>query len=222
MIDQLWAGATWTDILAWLPELGRAFLINLHLLALSMLIGLPGGFVLALMSRSDRRWLCWPAIALVELGRGVPVLVLIQFIYFGLPQLGTTPGAFAAAVAAFAASTACYTSEIIRSGLDAVPRGQKEAAAAMNMSMVDEMRFVILPQALRISAPALLGFAILMLQCTALCFTISLPEILAAAYEIGSASFTYFPVLILTALFFVAVCTPASLYVGWLERDKSK
>ena len=77
-------------------------------------------------------------------------------------------------------------------------------------------------QALRIATPALMGFAILVLQSTTLCFTIALPEIVAKAYEIGSISFVYFPVLVLTACFFIAVCVPASVLVGWLERDKGQ
>jgi polar amino acid transport system permease protein len=216
-MSNLWLGTTWAELMEWLPMLLQAFVINLQVTALTLLIGLPGGFLLALGLQSRRRAVSVPTLALVELGRGAPALVLVQFVYFGLPQVSLTIGSFSAAVVALALSCACYTSEIIRSGLDAVARGQKEAAHALNLSAVDEMRFIVLPQALRISTPALLGFAILVLQSTTLCFTIALPEIVAQAYEIGSISFRYFPVLLLTAMMFVVVCVPASVAVGWLE-----
>jgi polar amino acid transport system permease protein len=142
-------------------------------------------------------------------------------VYFGLPQVGLTTGSFAADISAISVSCACYTSEIFGSGLDAVPYGQKEAAHALNFTALDELRFIVFPQALRIATPALMGFAILVLQATTLCFTIALPEIVAQAYEIGSTTFRYFPVLLMTAIFFVVVGVPASLAVGWLE-GKSK
>jgi polar amino acid transport system permease protein len=217
-MSQLWQDTSWADLMEWLPLLTQAFKINLQVTLLTLLFGLPGGFILALLLRSGRNALRIAAMALVEFGRGAPALVLIQFVYFGLPQLNLTLESFGAAIIALAASTACYTSEIIRAGLDAVPAGQREAAHALNLSPIDEMRFVILPQALRVSTPALLGFAILVLQSTTLCFSIALPEIVAQAYEIGSISFRYFPVLLLTALFFVVVCIPASVAVGWLEK----
>jgi polar amino acid transport system permease protein len=217
-MSQLWQNTTSADLMEWLPLLIQAFSINLQVTFLTLLFGLPGGFILALLLRSERNTLRLAVMAFVEIGRGAPALVLIQFVYFGLPQMSLTLESFGAAIIALAASTACYTSEIIRAGLDAVPAGQREAAHALNLSPTDELRFVILPQALRVSTPALLGFAILVLQSTTLCFSIALPEIVAQAYEIGSISFRYFPVLLLTALFFVVVCVPASVAVGWLEK----
>lgn len=219
-MNQLWLDTSWAELMEWLPLLADAFQINLQVAALTLLFGLPGGLLFALGLRSNNKWLSKCSLVIVELGRGAPALVLIQFVYFGLPQVNITMESFLAATVALAFSCACYTSEIIRSGLDAVPAGQKEAAQALNMSSVDEMRFIILPQALRISTPALMGFAIIVLQSTTLCFTIALPEIVAQAYEIGSMSFRYFPVLLLTAIFFVVVCVPASIAVGWMESKQ--
>jgi polar amino acid transport system permease protein len=220
-MSQLWLDTTWADLAGWIIPLLKASLINIQVTLLTLLFGFPSGFFLALGLRSGNTPLRVLTRALVEMGRGAPALVLIQFVYFGLPQVNLTIGSFAAAVFAISVSCACYTSEIFRSGLDAVPRGQKESAHALNFTTVDEMRFVVLPQALRISTPALLGFAILVLQGTTLCFTIALPEIVAQAYEIGSTTFRYFPVLLMTAIFFVVVGVPASFGIGWLE-DKTK
>ena len=80
------------------------------------------------------------------------------------------------------------------------------------------LRYVILPQGLRVAVPALLGFAILMLQATSLCFTIALPEVVSQAYIVGSNTFRYMPIFLLTALLFAAVCIPATICVSVLER----
>lgn len=221
-MSALWAETTFAEVLEWLPLLGQAFLINLQVTGLTILFGLPLGFLLALLVRSQKRWVNIPAVGFVEIGRGAPALVLVQFVYFGLPQVNLTLESFGAAVLAMTLSSACYISEIIRAGLDAVPKGQHEASLALNLSKSDEMRFVILPQAMKVSSPSLLGFAILILQSTSLCFSIALPEIVAQAYEIGSLSFRYFPVLVLTAGFFVVVCIPASVAVSWLEKRNLK
>ena len=83
---------------------------------------------------------------------------------------------------------------------------------------MDGLRYVLLPQGLRIAAPALLGFAILVFQSTSLCFTITLPELISRAYEIGSTTFLYFPALTAAALFYVALCLPASSLLSLVER----
>ncbi|MEE2952943.1 MAG: amino acid ABC transporter permease [Pseudomonadota bacterium] len=217
-MNELLMGATWSDVADWIEPLSRGFVLNLEITFITILLGFPGGFVLALLVERRSPWVRWPAMVIVEIGRGAPALVLLQFVYFGFPQIDLTLSSFASAIVALSVSTACYTSEIIRSGLAAVPKGQKEAAEALNFSSADSMRFIVFPQAAKISSPAMMGFSILILQSTTLCFTIALPEIASQAYEIGSTTFQYFPILSLTALFFIFVCVPASFLVGWFER----
>ena len=115
-------------------------------------------------------------------------------------------------------STGAYTSEIIRAGLDSVPGGHKEAVSALGLSRMDGLRYVILPQGLRVAVPALLGFSILVFQASSLCFTIALPELISRAYEIGTNTFFYFPALATAGLFYVAVCMPASFLVSYVEH----
>jgi polar amino acid transport system permease protein len=117
-----------------------------------------------------------------------------------------------------ACCTGAYTSEIIRAGFEAVPYGQKEAALVIGLNGVDALRFVVVPQGLRVALPALLGFSIMMLQATSLCFTIALPELVSRASNIGSTTFEYMPVLILAGLMFAVICIPATLLVSVLER----
>lgn len=100
----------------------------------------------------------------MELGRGAPALILLQYFYFGLPSVNLTLTSFWAAALAMAYCTAAYTSEIIRGGIESVAAGQTEAAEVIGLNRFDALRFVILPQALRVALPSLLGFSIMMFQ----------------------------------------------------------
>ncbi|MFO1058259.1 MAG: amino acid ABC transporter permease [Dongiaceae bacterium] len=218
----MFLGATWDDVVSWLPDLWAGFLISLKVTFFSLLLGIPAGLLLAVGQQVRARPLRWLCLAVVELGRGAPALVLLQFIYFGLPSVGMSITSFVSAVMALAWSTGAYTSEILRAGLDAVPQGQHEATAALGLSRLDALRFVIVPQGFRVALPALLGFSILVFQGTSLCFTIALQEIISRAYDIGNTTFLYFPALAVAALFFAAVCIPASLLVSWIEQRTGK
>jgi polar amino acid transport system permease protein len=218
----MFLGATWEDVVSWLPDLWAGFLISLRVTFFSLLFGIPAGLLLAIGQQTKARSLRWLCLTVVELGRGAPALVLLQFLYFGLPSVGVSITSFVSAVLALAWATGAYTSEIIRAGLDAVPQGQHEATSALGMSRGDALRFVIIPQGLRVAIPALLGFSILVFQGTSLCFTIALQEIISRAYDIGNTTFLYFPALAVAAVFFAAVCIPASLLVSYIEQRTGK
>lgn len=207
-----------SDLAEWLPELLNGLVISINVTLGSLLIGIPLGLVLALGVQAKSRTLRALCLVIVEIGRGAPALVLLQFVYFGLPTTGLTLTSYAAAIAALSWNTGAYTSEIIRAGLQSVPRGQKEAAAAIGLSRMDELRFVVLPQGLRVAIPALLGFSILIFQSTSLCFAIALPELISRAYEIGSSTFRYFPVLLVAGALYAAISIPASIIVSRVEK----
>ena len=206
----------------WLPELLDGYEFSLQICALALLWGVPVGLFLAIGTDSKIKMLRIFSIFIVELGRGAPVLILLQFFYFGLPNVHVSLSSAAASVLALGWSTAAYTSEIIRGGLKAVPPGQREAAVTLGLAPATAMRIVIVPQAMRICLPPLLGFALVMLQTTSLCFTIALPEIVSRANEIGSATFQYMSVLMLTGLMYAAVCIPATIVVSQMERRLSR
>ena len=211
-----------SDLLAeWggdLPELLDGLRVALIVTFWSLLLGIPLGLVLAVMVSARSRASRIIALVLVEVGRGTPALVLLQFVYFGLPSGGITLSSLVASVAALAWNTGAYTSEIIRAGLESVPFGQREAAVAIGLNKLDALRYVIVPQGLRVSIPALMGFAILVFQSTSLCFTIALPELLSRAYGIGSQNFKYLEVLVLAGMLYAAICIPSGMLVKQLER----
>jgi polar amino acid transport system permease protein len=202
----------------WLPGLLRGLWLGCKVAGLSLVVGIPLGLVLAVAVQSKSTPIRAATLALVEIGRGTPALVLLQLAYFGLPSAGLTLSAMAASVLALAVCTAAYTSEIIRGGLEAVASGQKEAADALGMSSTDKLRFIVLPQGLAVALPPLLGFSITILQGTSLCFAITLQELISQAYAIGASTFRYLPALVLASLLYAAICIPASMLVGVLER----
>lgn len=200
------------------PTLLQGLGVSLRLTILSIIIGLPCGLLLALGSSSRLRPLRWLTIAVVEIGRGTPALVVLQIFYFGLPSYKITLSSFVAAMLAISLTTAAYTSEIIRGAIQSVPDGHVEAAAAMGMSRADTLRFVILPQGMRVALPTLMGFAVLIFQMTSLAYTIAVPELLSQGYSIGSSSFRYLSILTLVGLMYAAITVPASALTDRLER----
>lgn len=215
MIDlHVWATA--------LPSLLNGIGTSLRLTALALGLGLPLGLVLALGAQSSNSPLRRLTITVVEIGRGTPALVMLQVIYFGLPESGLTLTAFVSAGLSLALTTGAYTSEIIRGGLQAVPDGQTEASNALGMDRGDRLRHIVLPQGLRIALPALVGFSITIFQATSLAYSIALPELLGRAYSIGSETFMYLSVLTLAGLMYAAITIPSSLLVGRLETRMAR
>lgn len=206
----------------WLPSLLEGLLVSLHITAASLVLGFPLALLLAIGVKSKLRPIRWGCLAFVEVGRGAPALILLQFAYFGLPSAGWALTSFWAGTLALGWSAASYLSEIIRGGLEAVPDGQREAAFALGLSHMDEMRYIILPQGLRVALPSLLGQAILVLQASSLCFTIALPELVSRAYSVGANTFQYMPILALAAVLYTAICVPATLALAAMERRLGK
>lgn len=200
------------------PALLSGLWVSVRLAVLSLLVGVPCGLLLAIGAGARSRPVRVVTLILVEIGRGTPALVVLQLVYFGLPSVHVTLSSFLAGAIALALTTAAYTSEILRGGLQAVPAGEVEAASALGMSRRDTLRFIVIPQGVRIAIPPLMGFAILIFQATSLAYTIALPELLSQAYSTGSATFRYLSILTLAGLLYAAVTIPAS----WLSERAEK
>ncbi|MBC9730476.1 amino acid ABC transporter permease [Streptomyces sp. TRM68367] len=205
----------WTDAF---PQLWDGIKISAQLVAGSLALGMPLGLLLALGSASRVVPVRYVVIALVEIGRGTPALVMLQIVYFGLPEQGLSLSNVVSATLALALTTGAYASEIIRGGLQSVPQGQLEAADALGMSRLSVLRFIVIPQGLRVAIPALMGLSILIFQATSLAYSIAVPELLAAAYSYGSSTFKYLSVLSLAGLMYLSITIPASWLSERVER----
>ena len=207
----LWRGA--------LPALLDGLGVGLAVTGLSLLVGLPLGLCLALGTTARRPWLRRACRILPALGRGTPVLILLQGATSGLP--GPAPAPFAAAVLALGGWTAAQGSAILAAAFAAVPRGQRDAAGAIGLDVHDTLRFVVLPQGLRLAAPALLGLAVLLLQATSLGVAIGLPDLVTRTLDLGGATSRVVPALVLAALLYAAAGLPAWWLAAALERRTS-
>ncbi|WP_432535126.1 amino acid ABC transporter permease [Kineococcus arenarius] len=201
------------DWVAWAPQLLEGLRTSLLVTLLSLLIGLPLGLALAFGASSHNPLVRYPVIALVELGRGIPLLVLLYVMYFGLPSAGLVLSSFAAAVLGIGINTGAYTSEIFRAGLLSVPRGHIEAAQSLGLTVRDEARFIVVPQAVRAVVPPLISYSVIVFQATSLGYAISLPELLNRAYQIGSVTFQYLSVFVLVGLFYAVIAIIVSRLV---------
>lgn len=200
------------------PILLPGLWITLELTGAALLIGLPLGVLLAV--GSNTRYLRWPVIALVEIGRGAPGLILLYIVYYGLPQLHVTLTSFLSAVLAIGLTTSAYSCEVFRAGLRAVASGQREASQALGLSAFDEFRLVVLPQAIKIVVPPLIGLSIIVYQGTSLAYAVSVPELLSRAYNQGTITYEFLSPLTLAGLVYavVSLLGVALLRVRWPGR----
>lgn len=203
---------------SWSKDMLPGLWTSLKLVATLVAMGTPLAIVLALAMRSPVRPVKYLAVVVVEVGRGIPALVLLYLIYFGLPEQGLDLTAFLSAALALGFNFAAYTAEVFRSGIDAIPRGQIEAAQALGLSRSVQLRKVVLPQAIRIVIPPLIGWLIIYFQATSLAFTIAVPELMSSAYTIATVTFQYLAVFILAAVMYAVICIPGSQLAAFLER----
>lgn len=204
--------------IAMIPGLGTA----MQLAGLSLVLAYALGLALALLIDHRFRPIRWATLVVVELGRGLPLLVILYLVYRGLPQAGISLDPFPSAVVAFTWSIGAYATEMFRSSLHAVPPGQREAAAALGLGAADTFRLVLLPQAARIAIPPLMNLAIKTFQLTSLAYAITLPEIMQAAYLRGSTTFQYLETFVAAAVVYAIVAIPATWLVRLLERRLSR
>lgn len=196
-------------------------------LALTLLLGvsalglaLPLGVVLGLARTSSYRVLRWPVTALVYIVRGTPLLMVIFWAYFFLPAVtGRQTSQFNTMLAALVLFNGAYLAEIVRAGIQGIPRGQSECARALGLSYWQSMRAVILPQALRNMLPSLVAQFVTTLKETSLGYIIGLSEVSFIAGQINAQVLTQ-PVAVYTilALTYFGLCFGLSRIVRVLEK----
>jgi polar amino acid transport system permease protein len=175
--------------------------------------------VLVLYARiSPQRWLRRLARAYIELFQGTPLLMQLFLVFFGLSLAGTDIPAWLAAGLALTAYTSAFLAEIWRGCVESVPRGQWEAAASLAMSRYEQMRHVILPQALRLAVAPTIGFSVQVVKATAVTSIIGFTELTKTGSALANATFQPFLVFGLVALGYFVLCYPLSLLARKLER----
>jgi His/Glu/Gln/Arg/opine family amino acid ABC transporter permease subunit len=210
------------------------------LTALSMPLAVGVGLILALMRGARHKLLAWPAACYIEVIRGTPLLMQIFVVYYSLPELGrwlhglvqacwpaaaavlgpgflTWPN-FAVAVLCLAGNYAAYQAEILRAGLEAVDRGQREAALSIGMSERQAFVLVVLPQAFRIVVPPIINDLIAMLKDSSLVYAIGISELLTVALRVGRGNFTVPRMLVVAAAIYLILSLACYALGRWVER----
>ncbi len=192
---------------------------TVYLSAVAITISMTVGLLTALPALSPFPWLRRASRVYVELVRSVPLLVLILWVYYGLPQLtGLSLSVFWAGVIALALSDSAFQSEIFRGGIQSIARGQYEAAYSVSLGYRDTMRYVILPQALRRILPALGNQLIYMLKMSSLVSVIGMQELTRKANELVVVEYRPLEIYTILVLEYLVLILIVSSGVRWLER----
>ncbi len=199
--------------------IAKGLFFSLQLTLVAMLGGIVLGTILALMRLSSKRWLVMPAAAYVNTMRSIPLVMVILWFFLLIPLLtGKALGAEMSAIITFTLFEAAYYSEIMRAGIQSIPRGQVAAGYALGMTYGQTMREIVLPQAFRNMLPVLLTQTIILFQDTSLVYAIGAYDLLKG-FEIAGKNFnrpveTY---LVAAAIYFI-ICFSLSMLVKQLQQ----
>jgi His/Glu/Gln/Arg/opine family amino acid ABC transporter permease subunit len=194
---------SWLAIWQGLPDLLQGAGLTIMISAVAMLLALILGMVVALASQLPWRPARGLVRAYVEAFRNTPLLIQIFIVYFGLPQLGVRLSPFLSGLSALTLYTAAYNTEIFRAGLEAVPKGQHEAARSTGLTPLQEAVHVIIPQAIRISFPALGNNLVSLVKNSSLVSIIGMVELMFVANDISFNNFRSFEIYGAAAILYV-------------------
>jgi polar amino acid transport system permease protein len=205
-----------------LPILGIGLIVTLEATVTGFAIALVLGLGLALLRRSRMRIISWPTAAVIEFIRDTPLLVQLFFLYYVLPIYGITLPAFLTGAIALGVQYSAYTSEVYRAGLEAVAKGQWEAAVALNMSRARTYRDIVVPQAIPRIIPALGNYLVSMLKETPVLSVVTVVDMVNLANLIGDRTFEYLVPLSLVGLIFLILTLACSAGIHLLEQALPK
>lgn len=201
-----------------LPILLQGAVVTVQVTALSFLLSSAIGLVLALGKLSPVRAVSWAASTVVNVIRGLPIIVQLFYIYFVLPEVGIQLTAFQAGVIGLGIAYSAYQAENFRAGIEAVDPGQREAALAMGMRPALLMRRVVLPQVFRIALPPYGNTLVMMLKDSSLVSTITVAEMTRQGQLIAASTFQNMTVYTLVALLYLAMSLPLVWGLRRLEK----
>lgn len=201
-----------------LPILGIGLIVTLSAAAAGFAIALALGLVLALLRRSRLKAVAWPAAFVIEFIRDTPLLVQLFFLYYVLPAYGIVLPAFLTGALALGLQYSAYTSEVYRGGIDAISRGQWEAATALNLTRLRIYRDIVVPQAIPRIVPAMGNYLVSMLKETPVLSVVTVVDMLSLANLIGDRTFEYLVPLSMVGLIFLLLTIVCSFGIHVVER----
>jgi polar amino acid transport system permease protein len=195
---------------------------TLALSAIAFIGGAILGLLIALGRTSENRTAQFLSTLFIQIFQGTPLLLQLFLIFFGAPVLGLDINPWIAAGAALILNSAAFLGEIWRGCIQAVPRGQIEAAHALNLSYVNRMRDIVLPQAFKIALPPTVGYVVQIIKGTSLAAIIGFTEVTRAGQIINNATFQPLQVFTTVAAIYFAICWPLSLLAAHMERKRDR
>jgi glutamate transport system permease protein len=196
----------------------RGLLATLRAAGLALVLAIVLGVVLAVGRLSERRVLRILSGTVVELFRAVPLVTLILFAFIGLPELGIDTGPYSSVVIGLTLYNGSVLAEIFRAGINAVPRGQVEAAYSIGLRKAAVMRLVLIPQAVRTMMPVIVSQMVVLLKDSALGFIVAFPELLRSGRRIYTNVGNVIPTAIVVAAIYITINLALSALANGLER----
>lgn len=211
-------GNFFADYIRYFPQVMRGAPVALSLTVFSIIIGGVIGLIISQMKMNGGRILRGIGTFYTWFLRGTPMMVQLYFLYFGLPKMGISLTAYQASIIGLSLNIGAYMAEIIRGGIQAVDKGQFEAAKALGMNYFKTMRRIVIPQMIRIILPTLGNEFITLLKDTSLVASIALTDVLKITHEITSRDFNPLPAYAVAATFYLFFTTILTYIFGRLEK----
>ena len=212
----------WHDAVEFFPILMSGVVLTIVVTIGSLLLSTVLGLLWAMMRVSGIKALSLLSASLINVIRGIPIIVLLFYLYFVMPDLGVTLSALQAAILGLGIAYSAYQAENFRAGIEAIDKGQIEAAQAIGMSWWLTMRRVVLPQAVRIVLPPYGNIMIMMLKDSSQASTITVAELALQGKLIASSTFKNTSVFTLVALMYLTMSIPLILLVRHFEKRAGK
>jgi His/Glu/Gln/Arg/opine family amino acid ABC transporter permease subunit len=203
-------------------RLAVAFLSNLAFLPFVLAIGIVLGIVIAFVRFHRIPVLSQVLAVLVEIVRGSPFLIIVYAIYFALPYVGIELGAFQTGIVVLSITATAYLSEVFRSGLVAMDKGQFEAAEALGMSYFQKVTLIILPQIIKTTMPSIVGQIVMTIKDTSIVSLVGMVEIVRTSRQIMQLTLNPFMAFSIVSVFFILVCYPLIIVSKKLEGGNNR
>ncbi len=202
-----------------IPYILKGIGVTIQIVAVSALLGFFLGIILSLFKISRIKALQWFGDAYTSIFRGTPLILQLMIIYYGLPQIiGYEISAYMASIMAFGLNSGAYVSEVIRAGIEAIDKGQREAAMALGVPYGQMMKDIILPQALKNILPALMNEFITLTKESALVSVIGVLDIMRRSYIVGGEHYSFFPPMLVAGVIYYLMVMGLTLLGKALER----
>lgn len=208
----------WDILITKFPAFMEGVEITLQLAFFTVLFGSLLGLVVAVCRRTRLLPLRWLMNAYVAFIRGTPLLVQVLLVVYGLPQLGIRFPRMTLCIIALVINSGAYMAELIRAGLQSVEKGQVEAAESLGMSSGQTMLYIILPQAVKVTLPAMGNEFVAIIKESSILYAVGVYELTYQAYKLASVNYYYIETMIVAALIYFVLTYVATKLLGQLER----